>query len=97
MLAAPAAGSEGQVENETGTVHIPVIADPYGGYYRVICPIIDAGDTDAVKKKKLRKGSAVEMDESIIETRQCEECFLIQEQFVGLGIQSKSLKECRLP
>lgn len=29
------------------------------------------------KKKKLRKGSAVEMDESIIDTRQCEECFLI--------------------
>lgn len=29
------------------------------------------------KKKKLRKGSAVEMDESIIQTRQCEECWLI--------------------
>jgi type II secretory pathway pseudopilin PulG len=47
--------NNGQAKNETGTVEIPVIKDPYGGYYRVLCPLLSESDTDSQKKKKLRK------------------------------------------
>ena len=48
----PEAG--GQATESTGTT-IPVMKDPYGGYYRVICPEIAEDDEDAVKKKKLQR------------------------------------------
>ena len=48
----PEAG--GQATSGSGT-DIPVMKDPYGGYYRVLCPEILSGDTDTAKKNKLRR------------------------------------------
>jgi type II secretory pathway pseudopilin PulG len=47
--------NNGQPKNETGTVEIPVVKDPYGGYYRVMCPQLAGEDTDSQKKKKLQR------------------------------------------
>jgi type II secretory pathway pseudopilin PulG len=45
----------GQAE-ETAGIEIPVLKDPYGGYYRVMCPVIDyENDTDSEKTNKLRR------------------------------------------
>ena len=45
----------GQAEDTNG-IEIPVLKDPYGGYYRVMCPVIDyENDTDIEKKNKLRR------------------------------------------
>ncbi len=45
----------GQVYDEGGTVTIPVIKDPYGGYYRVMCPEITGSEIDTERQKKYRK------------------------------------------
>jgi type II secretory pathway pseudopilin PulG len=47
----------GQAEVSSGadTANIPVIRDPYGNHYRVICPEIASGDSDAEVKAKLKK------------------------------------------
>lgn len=58
MSASP--GSDGQAKNAGGTVSIPVVKDPYGGYYRVICPAVDyVNDPVDTQKKKLRKMALV--------------------------------------
>ncbi|MDD3118115.1 MAG: type II secretion system protein [Victivallales bacterium] len=44
----------GQDKVAAGTT-IPVVKDTYGGYYRVICPIITASDTAAAKLRKYKK------------------------------------------
>lgn len=45
----------GQTEVSSGdTVEIPVIKDPYGGYYRVICPALEESTGDD-RKEKLRR------------------------------------------
>ncbi|QSH41209.1 type II secretion system protein [Lentisphaerota bacterium ZTH] len=51
---AAATNNSGQPEQIGGTVKIPVLKDPYGGYYRVICPEFDAvNDSEQLLRKKL--------------------------------------------
>lgn len=45
----------GQATVSEGALTVPVVRDPYGGYYRVVCPSIATEDTDAVKLKKYKK------------------------------------------
>ncbi|MDD5727469.1 MAG: hypothetical protein PHV59_02795, partial [Victivallales bacterium] len=45
----------GQAHVDGGAVTIPIMKDPYGGYYRVMCPDITGVTDDTVKKDKLRR------------------------------------------
>lgn len=46
----------GQPESEaTGAITIPVIKDPYGKHFRVLCPAFADDDTDVQKLEKLKR------------------------------------------
>lgn len=50
------ATSPGQVTDDSGTIKIPVIKDPYGGYYRVLCPAARTDGGNSLSEfKRLQK------------------------------------------
>ena len=58
IIANPAitgSGQYGQPKDGSGAGSVPVIKDPYGGYYRVLVPVANSGGDDLSLFKRLQK------------------------------------------